>query len=124
LNQESEHRFKEDHDWSKDVRPHDFHPRRVVFGLPHNYGPGNRQSVKSEKYERRSSPLIFHVHKIGSEYLGVCTLLKSDFLPEGERINAGGKNVPAKIEWDLLHEFLDGSDKKGNVRFANRESVL
>ena len=124
LNQESEHRFKEDHDWSKDVRPHDFHPRRVVFGLPHNYGPGNRQSVKSEKYERRSSPLIFHVHKIGSEYVGVCTLLKSDFLPEGERINAGGKNVPAKIEWDLLHEFLDGSDKKGNVRFANRESVL
>lgn len=124
LNQDSEKRFKADHDWSKNGQPNNFHPRRVVFGLPHNYGPGSRQSVKAENYERRSSPLLFHVHKLGSEYIGVCTMLQADFLPSGERINAGGRNATAKIEWNLLHEFLDGSDKQGNVRFANRESVL
>lgn len=124
LNANSEKRFKSDHDWSKGDRPSNFHPRRVVFGLPHNYGPTSRLSVTTENYERRSSPLIFHVHKIGSEYIGVSTLLESQFLPEGERINAGGTKVPAKIEWNILHDFLDGKDKQGNVRFDDRERVL
>ena len=124
LSENSEKRFKADHDWSKNDRPNGFHPQRVVFGLPHNYGQGNRMAVTAEHYDRRSSPLIFHVHKVGSEYLGVSILLPSDFLPQGERINAGGQKVPAKIEWDILHQFLDGSDKQGNVRFANRERVL
>lgn len=124
LNEDSERRFKKDHDWSKGDKPNNFHPQRVVFGLPHNYGAGNHLSVTAETYDRRSSPLLFHVHKVGAEYLGVSTLLKSDFLPEGERINAGGKKVPVNIEWDILHEFLDGSDKQGKVRFADKEKVL
>lgn len=124
LGQPSEMRFKADHDWKDGPRPNGFHPKRIIFGLPHNYGKGNRFAVNGEHYDRRSSPLIFHVHKIGSEYIGVSTLLTSTFLPKSERINAGGAKVPAKVEWDILHEFLDGKDKQGNARFANRERVL
>lgn len=124
LSQASEKRFRADHDWSKGDRLHNFHPKRVVFGLPHNYGQGTRLSVTADNYDRRSSPLIFHVHKIEGQYIGVSVLLQSDFLPKGERINAGGQRVPAAIEWSILHEFLDGSDQQGNVRFADRERVL
>lgn len=124
LSEASEKRFKPDHDWSKGDRPSGFHPRRVVFGLPHNYGQGNRLAVSAQHYDRRSSPLIFHVHKVGSEYLGVSILLESDFLPKGEHINAGGKMAPANIEWSILHDFLDGQDKQGKLRFADRERVL
>nr|CAA6825521.1 MAG: CRISPR-associated RAMP Cmr1 [uncultured Thiotrichaceae bacterium] len=124
LGQTSEKRFKPDHDWSKFDRPRDFHPRRVVFGLPHNYGPKANMSVKPAEHDRRSSPLLFHVHKIGSEYYGISLLLESDFLPAGEKIDAGGKDVPANIEWSILHDFLDGNDKQGNSRFAQREPLL
>ena len=124
LNQPSEKRFKPDHDWSKFDRPHNFHPRRVIFGLPHNYGPKANMSVTPAEHDRRSSPLIFHVHKIGNEYYGISVLLVADFLPENEQINAGGKNVPANIEWSLLHDFLDGNDKQGQSRFAERERLL
>lgn len=124
LGEPSEERFKDDHDWKYGKRPPNFHPQRVVFGLPHNYGPKPKLSVTAENYDRRSSPLLFHVHKLKNEYLGVSILLHSDFLPTREKINAGGRNVTANIEWDLLHQFLDGTDGNGNLRFKNRERVL
>lgn len=124
LGQPSERNFKPDHDWSKFDRPKDFHPRRIIFGLPHNYGPKANQSVTPADHDRRSSPLLLHVHKLGVEFVGVSVVFESAFLPASERINAGGKNVPAKIEWALLHEFLDGKDKQGNRRFAQRERLL
>ncbi len=125
LNQPSEKRFRSDHDWSKFDRPNNnFHPRRVVFGLPHNYGSKVDKSVKPANHDRRSSPLIFHVHKVGNKYYGVSVLLKADFLPIDEKINAGGKAVPANIEWSVLYDFLDGKDKKGDLRFAQREQLL
>ena len=135
LGEESEKRFKADHDWSKGQYSRDFHPKRVIFGLPHNYGKGDHLAVTPEKHrepypvgvykhDRRASPLFFHVHKIGSEYVGVSLLLPATFLPQGEKINAGGTNVPAKIEWSVLTDFLDGKDKKGNVRFQHKQSIV
>ena len=135
LGEESEKRFKADHDWSKGQHPRDFHPKRIIFGLPHNYGKGDHLAVTPEKHrdpypkdmykhDRRASPLFFHVHKIGSEYIGVSLLLPAIFLPQGEKINAGGKNVPAKIEWSILTDFLDGKDNKGNVRFSQRKNIV
>jgi hypothetical protein len=38
-------------------------------------------------------------------------------------MNAGGTEVPAKIEWDLLTDFLDGKDLVGNPRFPKRVTV-
>lgn len=135
LGEESERRFKADHDWSKGLHQKGFHPKRVIFGLPHNYGKGDRLAVTPEKHrdpypagvykhERRASPLLFHVHKIGSEYIGVSLFLPSTFLPQGERINAGGTNVPANIEWSILTDFLDGKDNKGKVRFQDKKSII
>ncbi|MDD5392737.1 MAG: type III-B CRISPR module RAMP protein Cmr1 [Thiothrix sp.] len=124
LNEPSEKRFKADHDWSKGHFPRDFHPKRVIFGLPHNYGKGERLSIVPESHDRRASPLFFHVHKVGSEYIGISLLLPSTFLPQGEKINAGGTNVPAKIEWSVLTDFLDGNDNKGNVRFQGKQSIV
>ena len=65
---------------------------KAVFGLP-------LKGVKMRNHERRASPLFFHVHKIGGEFVGVALLLRSRFLPKNERISA---------DWKVLMDFLDG----------------
>ena len=64
-----------------------FHPRRAVFGLPHNYG--QRKTVEPESYNRRASPLFFHIHEIGSRYAGVALLLRSPFFAERQGDQGG-----------------------------------
>lgn len=125
LGKQREENFKADHDWSKKTRPSGFHPRRVVFGLPHNYGKGQSMEVSPARHDRRASPLFFHVHAFGEKsFIGVSILLKSAFLPAGENINAGGVDVPAKIEWNILTDFLDGKEKHtGNLRFPNKVTI-
>ena len=112
LNGEQAHaRFREDHEWMYDRPPSpDFHPRRAVFGLPHNYGKG--KMVEPESHDRRASPLLFHVHETGSRYVGVAVLLRSRFLPNGERIRAGRASVPAKPDWNVLTDFLDANKRR------------
>ncbi|MBK6900381.1 MAG: hypothetical protein IPH09_14425 [bacterium] len=105
-------RFQADHDWSKGHRPAGFHPERVVFGLPHNYGSHANNRVNAEKHERRASPILFHVHPVGDRYAGVSIYLPSQFLPIDEKINAGGVSIPARIDWSIITDFLDG--KVGN----------
>lgn len=117
LGKASEKNFKDDHDWSKGMMPKDFHPRRVVFGLPHNYGKQDYLHVEPEKHKRRSSPLFFHVHQLGNEYIGLAILMPAQFLPKGEKIKAGEEKVEANIEWDVLSGFLHGKDKQGKPRF-------
>jgi CRISPR-associated protein Cmr1 len=125
LGRDREENFKADHDWSKKIRPQGFHPRRVIFGLPHNYGKGPSMEVGPAQHKRRASPLLFHVHALGeNSFIGVSILLRSAFLPAGENINAGGTNVPAKIEWNILTEFLDGREKHtGNPRFPHKVTI-
>jgi CRISPR-associated protein Cmr1 len=115
----SEERFKDDHDWcraTKDERKKNyinFHPARVVFGLPHNYGQSPNQKVNGESHERRSSPLFFHVHRVHDIFIGVSIYLPAQFLPQGERINAGSLLASADILWSIIPCFLDG--KVGNL---------
>ncbi len=105
-------RFREDHAWMKSEQAaDDFHPRRAVFGLPHNYG--KNIDVKPDQHDRRASPLFFHVHEIGARYAGIALLLRSRFLPEGEKIRARGKAVPAKPDWGVLTTFLDENRTRG-----------
>ena len=108
----SECRFREDHDWmkGKEIAP-GFHPRRAVFGLPHNYGRGIE--VTPQHHDRRASPLFFHVHEIGSRFAGIALLLRSRFLPEGEKILTRDKPVPANPDWSVLTEFIDENRKRG-----------
>lgn len=111
----SEENFDDDHDWYYG-RPTNanFHPRRVIFGLPHNYFGKTRgkREVSPEKLDRRASPLWFHVHDFGEgnspRYAGIATVLHSQFLPDGEQINAGGKAVPANAKYRVIDGFLDG----------------
>lgn len=111
-NNRSEENFESDHGWAKGTRPRDFHPERAVFGLPHNYGQGPNLQVTAESYDRRASPLWFHVHDYGSRanprYAGVATVLRAEFLPDGEPINAGGTSVTANPEYGVIDRFLDG----------------
>ena len=106
--EDSERNFKDDHDWAKGIKWFsNFHPRRAVFGLPHNYGKGVGVEPRNPDYGRRASPLFFHVHKIGGEFVGVALLLCSQFLPPKEMIKAGKKTVPANPNWKVLTDFLD-----------------
>jgi CRISPR-associated protein Cmr1 len=134
LGSEHEKRFQDDHDWFKEEKTFrknnpDFHPKRVVFGLPHNYHKHPKHHVSPEKQERRSSPLLFHVHPVGEQYIGTCVFLKSQFLPDKEKIKAGDKVVPAKIDWKIITDFLDGvagkaSSTGGIRRFPSLKKVI
>ena len=107
----SRQKFREDHDWMKGDAPDtDFHPRRAVFGLPHNYGKGIE--VKPKNYGRRASPLLFHVHRIGERYAGIAFLLRARFLPGTEKILARDRAVPAKPDWSVLTDFLDENSRQ------------
>jgi CRISPR-associated protein Cmr1 len=105
----SEKRFKDDHDWSKGTLPSPgFHPRRAVFGLPHNYGKKAEEQVAPDKHDRRASPLLYHVHDYGGgNYAGLSLLLKSQFLPDGEQLKAGRKPVATKADYNVLTGFLE-----------------
>jgi CRISPR-associated protein Cmr1 len=125
LGEASEMNFRADHDWSKGQRPKGFHPKRVIFGLPHNYGKQVNLQVKPERHERRASPLFFHVHQVGDQYIGVGVLLPATFLPQKERINAGGELVATNVEWSILTDFLGGKRKRDQKpRFPNKTTVL
>lgn len=111
LGKPHEKRFEKDHHWYKPPAGYpaspNFHPERVEFGLPHNYHK-NHHHVISENYERRSSPLLFHIHPVGNQFIGVGIYLPAQFLPRGEKIKADGKLVPAAITWSVITNFLDG----------------
>jgi len=116
--EEAEQIFKDDHDLilgvSKGIEPQ-IHPRRVVFGLPHNYFySGNTKiDVNSSLYERRASPLFIHIHELGDKYVAVFTILPAVFLPEGDGIKIGGKsrnerkyNTKVQVDYTVLTDFV------------------
>ena len=80
--------FMEDHDWFR-MGAHDVEiPYRTAFGLPHPYfsmdrdrGPVSAKITPARGSDRRGSPMLFHIHKIGETYFPVVTLLPTQFLP-------------------------------------------
>lgn len=132
-----EARFRDDHDLHKHAanRPVNGHPRRVAFGLPHNYGKGPQNVVVPEGLDRRGSPLLIHIHLCGSTPVAVLSFLPARFLPGRTRITAFGTKVPvtappalwAPIE-DLLDRFLgtttnDSSAGKRQEPFGQTKEV-
>ena len=128
----SERNFTDDHDLMKDVRsgkPALFHPRRVAFGLPHNYGGPKGQVVPADSgLDRRASPLFIHIHECGERPVGVLTFLPALFLPKGKsRIKVGGTPVAQAPETELyrpIHEFLDRLLDLGEREENGIESVI
>lgn len=140
-NENSERNFKDDHDLADDAINNKVktHPRRVVFGLPHNYyfspryqdkvivKPAGKVDVKPARLERRASPLFIHIQElVNGQYAAVTTILPSEFLPSGERIRVGSSVVPQSVDYNysVLHEFLDGKNGYGKPRFPDAVKVV
>ena len=107
-----EQNFTNDKNWFHDTaseRSSVFHPERVVFGLPHDYGKHEKDKVNAVHFNRRASPLFFHIHKINNFYIGVSIVFKSIFLPVGEKIQAGDKKINQSINFGIIDDFLDGN---------------
>ena len=108
----SEKNFEDDHDLMKSGRRKTRHPRRIAFGLPHNYG---KNRVGPDKgLDRRASPLFIHIHECGSTPVAVLSFLPARFLPKDGKnqsyISVGGSKVIQVPEDDLyrpVNEFLD-----------------
>ena len=112
----SERNFKEDNDLMKMKSClRDRHPRRIAFGLPHNYGKEDHDQVRPcGDLDRRASPLFIHVHECGGAPVSVLSFLPARFLPKDNSrksyISVGGCKVPQASEDTLyrpVHEFLD-----------------
>ena len=112
LGKESEKEFQDDHDLMKS-RQRSKHPRRIAFGLPHNYGKRPEEQVGpfDRELDRRASPLFIHIHECGDSPTAVLSLLPARFLPVGRSdVSVGRSCVPQKPETDLyqpIHDFLD-----------------
>ena len=113
LGEPSERLFKDDHDLMKlPAGQRSKHPRRIAFGLPHNYGPGAGEVGPSDpQLDRRGSPLFIHIHQCGSIPVAVLSFLPARFLPTGKSdINVGSQRVKLAPEDGLfqpVHGFLD-----------------
>lgn len=124
----SERRFEDDHDWSKDESLWgERHPRRIVFGLPHNYGKAPR--VQPERHDRRGSPLFLHIHPLQDEFVAVATVFRSRFLPQDKRIKVIGQNrsryVQSYPDFGIIDDFLDGRSRNdGRPYFPDAVDIL
>jgi len=115
LGSESEKHFRDDHDPMKQPSSQRRgHPRRIVFGLPHNYGKASDQQVgpADDRTDRRASPLLIHVHECGQTPVAVLTFLPAQFLPGGDAaaVNVGGRRVAIAADaelWSPVGELLD-----------------
>lgn len=124
----AEQNFKEDHDLVLDFAHGKVikdHPRRVVFGLPHNYFYSNGTKVDVDAYHdgtsRRASPVIIHIHQFSSgRSIGIHCLLKSQFLPERGRIQLKkghkSQSVECDVDWKVIEAYLE--------RFTQGERIL
>lgn len=110
--QPSECNFKDDHDLMKGGQ-RGTHPRRIVFGLPHNYGRSRADQVGpfDRELDRRASPLFIHLHECAGKPIAVLSSLPAQFLPDGKSdISVGGNRIPQRPEEELyrpVHEFLE-----------------
>lgn len=104
-------------------------PRRVAFGLPHNYRFSNGKEVAinarlpgangSTDSDRRASPLFVHYHQFpdGKQHCAVLTYLPARFLPSGAQVvvtpkvangNAMGFTPPElDLANSVIPDFLD-----------------
>lgn len=135
----AEQNFPGDHDLAQQAAAGNTvhaHPRRAIFGLPHNYffsSTKNKLDVNALAPKpdgngwsdlgthRRASPLFLHPHQFpDGSIAAVIALLPAQFLPDTWRIGLKGKKPPMRVEtdpdWSVLHGFMD--------RFTERRTLL
>jgi CRISPR-associated protein Cmr1 len=127
---DAERNFRDDHDlaWQAIGQKVNKHPRRIVFGLPHNYffsSVRENVDVNPERQKRRASPLFIHIQGLqNGQFAAVTTIMLADFLPRNERIIIGESAVPINIDFSVLDEFLDGKNGQGRNRFPMANHVI
>ena len=106
--------FEDDHDLMKmAVNERRTHPRRIAFGLPHNYGKEKEEQIGPHDghLDRRASPLFIHIHECSSVPVAVLSFLPARFLPKGRStLSVGGIRVSQRPEEELyrpIHAFLN-----------------
>jgi len=118
----AEQNFRDDHDLAQaaaagsDVKTH---PRRVAFGLPHNYffsSTKNKLDVEPIRNGRRGSPLFIHIHQFpDGKCCAIQTFLPALFLPDGDKIAMKGRGRPQpitpNIDWSVITKYMDRFDK-------------
>jgi len=122
--------FKRDHDWFKTdmqkLRPNPkTHPDRIAFGLPHSYHSNGAKDVgvapSDQESDRRASPLMLHVHRIGERHYGVALVFPGLFLQDLKLNVLRGKDksetlnqipIPAKIDDGVLFDMIDGNGRR------------
>ena len=114
LGQPSERNFKDDHDLMKQpAGERKTHPRRIAFGLPHNYGkrPDLQVDPYDKEADRRASPLFVHVHECGDTPVAVLSFLPARFLrKDASDVSVGRTRIAQRPEDELyspIHDFLD-----------------
>ena len=114
LGQRSERNFEDDHDLMKLNRmQRTKHPRRIAFGLPHNYGrnPIDQVGPFDRGLDRRASPLFIHLHECAGNPVAVLSFLPARFLPRGRSdISVGGSRIrqqPEEALYRPVHDFLE-----------------
>ncbi len=124
-NKNAERNFIDDHDFILNLADGEesniTHPKRVVFGLPHNYfySSNDTQGYSGNvdaSTGRRASPLLMHIHQSGHQYQLIHCLLKSEFLPQGATIDIKAKyqrekpcssKVVEKADWQVIETFMN-----------------
>jgi CRISPR-associated protein Cmr1 len=139
--EDSERNFQDDHDWFKSkTHFNGAHPRRAIFGLPHNYS--KTLGVLSQTADRRASPLLVHIHKLTSQnYIAVISIIRANFLPDNDKVwiwqsspkrpDGDPKKILAaqlrepRLDWTVLNGLIDGTNKKtGQLYFPNAMQIL
>lgn len=121
----AEKNFKDDHDLMIQISDRSYrgipsHPKRAIFGLPHNYFYSSGLKVNVDASTgRRSSPLFFHVHHINGNYQLISCLLKSKFLPNDAAIDfsTNRRSANVNVDWQVITDFMD------RAAFANKETL-
>lgn len=116
----AEQHFADDHDLILDFlhgKQINIHPRRVVFGLPHNYffKSVGKVDIKptGKNFNRRASPLFIHIHALGQQkYAAIVSLLPAIFIPPEEKIEIsarqrGRKLVNSNVDYSNIANFMN-----------------
>ncbi len=132
LGQPSERNFKDDHDlMKKSAGERKTHPRRIAFGLPHNYGkrPDQQVGPYDKKTDRRASPLFVHIHECGGTPVALLSFLPARFLrKDGSDVSVGQTRIAHRPEDELyrpIHDFLDRllDENKRKEQFTDVQEV-
>lgn len=91
----------------------DNHPRRVFFGLPHNYhfpNLGQTLEVKpksQDRHDRRASPLQIHIQEMrNGDYAAIAALMPAKFLPDKDMIQIKRQKKENENDRDMIESLV------------------